>query len=301
MGIQINGNTDTISAIDGGLTVSGASLGSASASSLNISGIVTASGGFSGNVTGNITGNVSGNITGNISSSGVSTFTDLRVGTAITANSNGVQVGAGKSVRIFGSTSGNIDIVAPSIAGSSVLTLPVGAGTSGQILRVGNGGTTSWSNQGILPRIASSFWSGSISISNANPGGQASLYGLIAGRVYGDITSITYTPYSSTSFLHISGTVGWGAYSSRSTRGAIGIVLVKDNLTGYEFGDYPRYSGSADYFSYPPDNHIHIVVASGGTTSQTWYLKGWSYNEGTGGTNAANARRGQLSIIEVEP
>ena len=49
MGIQINGQTDTITAIDGGLTVSGASLGSASASSLNISGIVTASG-FSGNV-----------------------------------------------------------------------------------------------------------------------------------------------------------------------------------------------------------------------------------------------------------
>lgn len=52
MGIQINGNTDTISAVDGGLTVSGADLGSASASSLNISGIVTASGGFSGNLTG---------------------------------------------------------------------------------------------------------------------------------------------------------------------------------------------------------------------------------------------------------
>ena len=45
MGIQINGQTDSISAIDGSLTVSGADLGSASASSLNISGIVTASGG----------------------------------------------------------------------------------------------------------------------------------------------------------------------------------------------------------------------------------------------------------------
>jgi hypothetical protein len=62
MGIQINGQTDIISATDGALNVSGASLGSASASSLNISGIVTASGGFSGNVT------------GNINSSGVSTF-----------------------------------------------------------------------------------------------------------------------------------------------------------------------------------------------------------------------------------
>ena len=46
MGIQINGQTDNISATDGGLTVSGADLGSASASSLNISGIVTASGGL---------------------------------------------------------------------------------------------------------------------------------------------------------------------------------------------------------------------------------------------------------------
>jgi hypothetical protein len=45
MGIQINGQTDNISATDGSLTVSGADLGSASASSLNISGIVTASGG----------------------------------------------------------------------------------------------------------------------------------------------------------------------------------------------------------------------------------------------------------------
>jgi hypothetical protein len=52
MGIQINGQTDNISATDGSLTVSGADLGSASASSLNISGIVTASGGFSGNLTG---------------------------------------------------------------------------------------------------------------------------------------------------------------------------------------------------------------------------------------------------------
>jgi hypothetical protein len=45
MGIQINGQTDNISATDGSLTVSGADIGSASASSLNISGIVTATGG----------------------------------------------------------------------------------------------------------------------------------------------------------------------------------------------------------------------------------------------------------------
>ena len=77
MGIQINGNTDTISAVDGGLTVSGASLGSASASSLNISGIVTASsfsGPLTGNITGNVAGNLTGNVTGNVNATGLSTF-----------------------------------------------------------------------------------------------------------------------------------------------------------------------------------------------------------------------------------
>jgi hypothetical protein len=49
MGIQINGNTDTITAIDGALTVSGAEL--SAVTNLNATGIVTASG-FVGNLTG---------------------------------------------------------------------------------------------------------------------------------------------------------------------------------------------------------------------------------------------------------
>jgi hypothetical protein len=49
MGIQINGNTDTISAIDGALTVSGADL--PTVTNLNATGIVTATG-FVGNLTG---------------------------------------------------------------------------------------------------------------------------------------------------------------------------------------------------------------------------------------------------------
>jgi hypothetical protein len=59
MGIQINGNTDTITAIDGALTVSGAEL--AGTSNINVAGIITATG-------------FVGNLTGNVNSSGVSTF-----------------------------------------------------------------------------------------------------------------------------------------------------------------------------------------------------------------------------------
>jgi len=59
MGIQINGNTDTIAAIDGALTVSGAEL--AGTSNINVAGIITATG-------------FVGNLTGNVNSIGVSTF-----------------------------------------------------------------------------------------------------------------------------------------------------------------------------------------------------------------------------------
>jgi hypothetical protein len=64
MGIQINGNTDTITAIDGALTVSGAEL--SAVTNLNATGIVTASG-------------FVGNITGNINATGVSTIATLNV------------------------------------------------------------------------------------------------------------------------------------------------------------------------------------------------------------------------------
>jgi len=95
MGIQINGNTDIISATDGSLTIQGASgnltgnltgtattaqgltgtpnitVGTIGATSLNASGVVTATS-FSGSLT--------GNVTGNINSSGVSTLGNTVVG-----------------------------------------------------------------------------------------------------------------------------------------------------------------------------------------------------------------------------
>ena len=74
MGIQINGQTDTISAVDGALTVSGAEL--PTVTNLNATGIVTATS-FSGPLTGNVNGNLSGNVTGNLNSIGVSTITTL--------------------------------------------------------------------------------------------------------------------------------------------------------------------------------------------------------------------------------
>lgn len=99
MGIQINGNTDTIAAIDGALTVSGAEL--AGTSNINVAGIITATGFF-------------GNVTGNINSTGVSTIATLNVAQSnpTRLNVSGVSTFSTGIVVASGSTS------APSISPS---------------------------------------------------------------------------------------------------------------------------------------------------------------------------------------
>ena len=141
MGIQINGQTDIISATDGALNVSGADLGSASASSLNISGIVTASG-------------FSGNLTGSINSSGVSTFSGgLLVGTGASISSpatNVLTLGTNntESVRINSSghfimPAGSFDLMVGDSTNSNAgtQTISVGSTASGS-----SGGIQLWAN-----------------------------------------------------------------------------------------------------------------------------------------------------------
>ena len=53
-----------------------------------------------GTVTGNVTGDVTGNVSGIVTSTGISTFSDT------------VNVGAGKSIRLYGDSSGYSEIVA---------------------------------------------------------------------------------------------------------------------------------------------------------------------------------------------
>jgi hypothetical protein len=75
MGIQINGQTDTITAIDGALTVSGAEL--SAVTNLNATGIVTAT-------------SFRGPLTGNVNSSGVSTITTLRATSIVGVTTAGI-------------------------------------------------------------------------------------------------------------------------------------------------------------------------------------------------------------------
>ena len=80
----------------------------------------------------NIQGNLIGNVTGNVTSSGVSTFSDT------------INVGAGKSIRLYGATSGYSDIIAAAGSASTTFTLPANGGSASQYLQTDGTGVLSW-------------------------------------------------------------------------------------------------------------------------------------------------------------
>jgi len=73
-----------------------------------------------------------GTFSGNLSSSGISTFSDT------------VNVGAGKSIRLYGATSGYSEIVAAAGSASTTFTLPANGGSASQYLQTDGSGVLSW-------------------------------------------------------------------------------------------------------------------------------------------------------------
>ena len=85
-----------------------------------------------GTVTGNLTGDVTGNVSGIVTSTGISTFSDT------------VNVGAGKSIRLYGASSGYSEIVAADGSASTTFTLPANGGSASQYLQTDGSGVLSW-------------------------------------------------------------------------------------------------------------------------------------------------------------
>ena len=73
---------------------------------------------------------------GSLSSSGVSTFSDT------------VNVGAGKSIRLYGASSGYSDIIAAAGSASTTFTLPANGGSNGQYLQTNGSGGLSFAGVG---------------------------------------------------------------------------------------------------------------------------------------------------------
>jgi len=135
-------------------------VGTISATSLNASGVITATS-FSGsgaNLTG--IGGTTDVRTNSLVVSGVSTFTTVKVGTAATIDSSGVQVGAGKSIRLYGATSGFSDIIAAAGSASTIFTLPANGGSNGQFLQTNGSGALSFASAGKILQVVSAVNTG---------------------------------------------------------------------------------------------------------------------------------------------
>ena len=282
MGIQINGNTDTISAIDGGLTVSGASLGSASASSLNISGIVTASsfsGPLTGNITGNVAGNLTGNVTGNVNATGLSTF------------SGGVVVAAGTTAAPSISPTGdsNTGIFFPSAD-----TVCIGEGGT-EVIRVDSSGRVGVGTN----RVTRPFevWAGtagtSFSVDSSGrvqmpfqPAFNAQGTGTLAfsgAQVYTKITiASNITPNTSNSYANsrftapVSGNYLFFLSSATTTATSTGpaILLYKNGVATQEIAinysnvSYTQFGGSI-IRSAAPGDYFEFYISNYNSTSFT--------------------------------
>ena len=201
---------------------------------------------------------------------------------AITINGTGTITGISAGGLPDGSVTA-ADIESSLDLTGKTVTLP--SGTGGKVLQV-QSQYTYRSSSDIL------------SITNT-AGGQSALYGLISGRVYATVNTVSITPISSSSTLVLMGTIG-KSFSTTSNKGAEGAVFVKDNTTGYEFSDYPGYDGTHLRPNYGMNYTTILTVSSGNTNEQSWTHKAFSYNEGSpSSSNVHKVASTSLVIMEI--
>ena len=271
MGIQINGQTDIISATDGALNVSGASLGSASASSLNISGIVTA--------------------------------TQVKVGSAITIHSAGIDLGSGTL------TSHNINSI-----GVITATSFVGSGANLNSLVV-SGVTTA--TGGVV--VGESFIkSNSIGIGTTTTNGRNAGVSTATGTIIFNNTKSSIEAYSGSGWFDVKN-VGLSSSivvltSSQTFIVPDGIYKIKVTITGAGGGGYSgtynRGGGAGGtaikYINVTPGQGIGVTIGAAGaansnTTGGTSHFGSYcsatgGYGAGSDGDYSDNSSRGGIGV-----
>ena len=165
MGIQINGQTDTITATDGSFTIQGAS----------------------GNLTGDLVGNVTGNLTGNVNSTGVTTVSSLRIGTGTSISSpatNVLTLGTNNSERLRIDSSGRVgvgtDIPGSYDSGGRTLVISENSTLAGMTIRSSNQGAIYFAdgltgNEAYRGRIEYSHSADSLNFGTAGTGSKLTL------------------------------------------------------------------------------------------------------------------------------
>jgi len=192
------------------------------------------------------------------------------------------------------------------VTGATALTIATGAVDIAMLSATGTAssstflrGDNSWVSSPVV-QLKEAYSTSTVSLVNT-AGGQSASFGLGSGRVYGDLTTVTITPTSTSNNLLMLGFCGMNnfASSNRSNKGAFGLSIVFDETTGYDESSFHGYPNS-DFPNYPPSPYIAISVTAPSTSSISIDLKAWSYNESTpSSSNDPVFYKGQLIVMEV--
>ena len=117
-----------------------------------------------------------------------------------------------------------------------------------------------------------------------------------AGRTYGDATSITITPTSTSSTLYCIGMVGWTDMALTASM-AHGAIITRNDTESIDNSDYPWYNMANAGITYFPSESIIGAFTPNSTSLQTIRLRPWCYIEG--GTGITRYNNASLFVMEI--
>ena len=204
-----------------------------------------------------------GTFSGNLSSSGISTFSDT------------VNVGAGKSIRLYGATSGYSQIIAAAGSASTTFTLPANGGSASQYLQTDGAGALSWQTVSNLTRGTAVSASGSTIDFTSLPSGIRRLQ-VILDAVSSDSNLHILIQLGTSSGFTASGYDAQSAYvlsSSGSAGSTAGFIIFNSAATAVHSG----------------------IFTVDNITSNTW-VGSYSGANNQGGSNIAVCGGGRVAL-----
>lgn len=244
----------------GVLTALGTNVGSAGSFVVNGGALGTPS---SGTVT-NLTGTASININGTVGATTPATgaFTTLSGTSTLTLGVNATTLG---SIKLFGSTSGDVTIKPAAVAGTAtIFQLPADNGTNGYVLQTNGSGVTSW--------VAGGGGGGGITVGTTTiTSGTDGRIGYNNGGVYGEDSSLFFD--DTNKILNVGGGTITGYTPSSTTDG----IWATKNSNNYFAGLNVQNASagttaSSDIIAYNDTgtNYINMGIASSGNTDANY-------------------------------
>ena len=188
-------------------------------------------------------------------------------------------------LRLNGSTSGYVEIDAPATAGSNMLTLPNGNGTSGQVLNTNGSGVLSW--QTITgPTFRATLSAGAFIAASTFTKVPYDTVAFDTDSCYDNTTNYRFTPtkagyYLTTASCSLS--FGAGGHPTILNHS----ITVYKNGSSYAFGNHNRYSTNTSELFNGSQSCTTLVYMNGSTDYLEAYVNSSDINPSTqanGGT-----------------